>query len=44
MDPTVVNQPAINEISDLQPVILPNPDLTLPDRVSNIEAELNINE
>lgn len=44
MDPIVVSEPAINEISDIQPVILPNPDLTIPERVSALEEELNSNQ
>lgn len=43
MDSTVVSQPAINEMADLQPVILPDMSITLPERVSNIEEELNLN-
>lgn len=37
-----ITQPAINELPDFQPVILPDASLTLPDRVANIEADLDI--
>lgn len=43
MEPTVVSQPAINEISVIEPVTLPDMSLTLADRVSAIEEELDTN-
>lgn len=35
-------QPAINELADFQPVTLPDMSLTLPERVANIESDLDI--
>jgi len=43
MDPTVVSQPPINMLADIQPVDLPDASITLPERVTTIEEELNIN-
>lgn len=43
MEPTVNMSPAINEMADIQPGMLPDADMTLPVRVSNIEEELDIN-
>lgn len=43
MEPTVIGQPAINEISVIQPVTLPDMSLTLEERVSVLEEELNTN-
>lgn len=40
MDP--IAQPAINEQADFQPVVLPDAALTLPERVANIESDLDI--
>lgn len=42
MEEPVTVQPAINEIADFQPVVLPDQSLTLADRVSDIEADLDI--
>lgn len=36
-------QPAINEVSVIEPVTLPDMSLTLAERVSNLEDELNTN-
>lgn len=38
-----IDTQAINEIPDIVPVDLPDTNLSLPERVQNIEAELNIN-
>lgn len=41
--PTVVGQPAINVSNDVEPVALPDQSLTLVDRVSRLEEEIQSN-
>lgn len=43
MEPTAVTQPAINEMPDVQPVVLPDNTLTVVERLARLEGELNIN-